>query len=129
MDAVIDEFVKVLLTAAAGIISAQVIAVLVKLFQKFNLHVSAEQQARIEKYVQDAILHTEEYFASALKRGATPVKKKIDMAVERVLDTVPGITATEARDLIVQELPRLNLGASAVSFTRSVVVAATNDTK
>lgn len=127
MNQVIDELVKTLLTAIAPVIAAGVVAVLALLMKKLGLQISAENQARTEKLVHDAVFMAEEHTAALVKKGITPVVPKLQAAVSHIVDKAPGITRAEAERLVEQELPKLGLGAA--SFTRSMVQAATNDTK
>jgi len=127
MDLFIDELVKTVLLALVPVVAGLVVSVLVRLFQRIGLQLSAENQARTEKLVHDAIFFAEEKVASAIKRGVKPVDTKLQTAVKQVLDKIPGITQDEAIVLITAELPKLGLGTA--GFARSVVTAATNDTK
>src|SRR5688572_1150399 len=127
MDTVVDEFVKLMLQALAPVIAGAAVAVLALVFKKLGLQISAEQTARTEKIVHDAIFLAEERAAAAVKRGLTPALSKASTAVNHIVEKVPGITPTEAEQLIKQELPKLGLGAS--GFSRALVVAATNETK
>ena len=127
MDLVIDELVKKVLQAIAPIIAAGIVAVLGLFARKIGLQISAENQARVEKMAHDAIFLAEEKVTALVKRGVTPMQTKLEMAITHLVDKVPGITVTEAEQIITAELPKLGLGAA--SFARSVVLAATNDTK
>ena len=127
MDLVIDELVKTLLQALAPIIAAGVVAVLALIAKRIGISISAENQARTEKLVHDAIFFAEEKVAAFLKKGVSPAQTKLQIATAQVLDKIPGITPAEAEALIHTELPKLGIGAA--SFMRAVAVAATNETK
>lgn len=127
MDLFIDELVRTLLQALAPIVAAAVVGVLALAMKRIGLSISAENQARTEKLVHDAIFFAEERVSGYLKKGVKPVQSKLAIATQQVLDKIPGITQTEAEALIHTELPKLGIGAA--SFMRAVAVAATNDAK
>jgi len=119
MEPLLDELIKLLFTIVTITITAALPFILKKIFDKFNLQVSAENQAKLEKYIQDAILATEEWAATRIK-ASIPVNAgaKAEKFITIALDKIPGITADEALKLAQQELPKLGLGAS--GFLRSV---------
>lgn len=127
MDLFIDEMVRTIMMALAPIIAGVVIAALVQVVRKIGFELTAESRARMEKMVHDAIFLAEEKVSAAIKRNVSPVASKMSIAVEHITNKLPGITDEEARQLVTQELPKLGLGAS--DFARSVVLAATNDSK
>lgn len=127
MDSLMDTIVHQILTALAPVIAATIVAILVQFLRKLNLDLGAEQQAKVEKIVHDGVFLAQEKVARAAKMHMAPVGTKLGIAVEHVLEKMPGITSDEAKELVHQELPKLGLGAS--GFTGAVVTAATTGPK
>lgn len=98
--------------ALAPVIAGLVVAILARALRRLGLEVSAWEQARLEKLVQDAILRAEEWAAARRKLGAAiPSSDVLRRATEDVAARVDG-SPEEIRQLIWQELPKLGLGAS-----------------
>src|SRR3972149_6691182 len=122
-DDLVLEVVRLALTILAPVLAALGSAVLVKMFQRVGLEVSAEKQARLEKIAQDAIFGAEEWAAGAIKRNLpVPSGAKLNQALARFLMRAPGVSEDEAAAIIHAELPKVGLGA--VGFLRAVRQAA-----
>lgn len=118
------ELVKWALAIAAPIVSAFLVAIMVKVFQKLGLQIDAGQQMKLQSLAQQAILSSEEWAAAKIKANFTvTAKMKLERALTTMLDKVPGISTEEAALLIEAELPKLNLGAT--QFVRAAREAAT----
>ena len=107
------EALKTLGVIFAPILAALVTALLVHALQKAGLNLDAEKTARLEHFVQQAILRAEEWAATAAKRNMPPASgMKLAKAITDVVAKVPGITDAEATALIQAELPKVGLGAA-----------------
>ena len=106
MDALLDELLKAVFVAVSGVVGTLLAALVVKLLQRIGLAVSAEQQAKLEKLAQDAVLATEELARARIKDGVGKVAsaEKLTQAVELLLRKVPNISQEEA-SVLVQHPP------------------------
>ena len=88
---------------------------------RFGLQLDAINEARVKAAVQDIILGVEEEVEARAKVEAVVNKgyEKLELAVGRVVNAVPGITDEEAEQLVKQELPKVGLGAA--GFVTEVV--------
>ena len=124
MDALLDELLKAVFVAVSGVVGTLLVALVAKLLQRIGLAVSAEQQAKLEKLAQDAVLATEEWARAKAKAELQKVlpEEKLTQAVTQLLAKVPGITQDEAVALVNQELPKLR--AASAGFVRATTAAA-----
>lgn len=124
MDDIYGELIKLGFTILTVMVVPLVTAILIKVLKRIGLSVSAEQQAKLEKLAQDAILATEEYASARIKAQLVKLlpAEKLTKAVELLMDKVPGITPQEATLLVQQELPKLR--ASAAGFLLAATTAA-----
>ena len=121
MDPIIDELVKVLGAALAGVI----IWAATQLARKFGVELSLAQQEKIGLYARQAILSVEEKAAALVKAqaGKLSAGEKLAGAVELLVQRVPGIDRDEAAEIIHQQLPVVR--GAAVSFGTAVLQKAT----
>lgn len=118
------EVIKTVLAIATPVLVGLLTTLLVKVLQKYNLSISADNQAKLEYFAQQAILSTEEWAASRIKAHLPTVSAdKLTQAITTLTAKVPGITADEAANLIHAALPKMELGA--VSFLQGLQSAAT----
>lgn len=125
MDELQKEIIQTVVAIAAPVIASLVAGILVKVFQKFGLDVSAEKHAKLEKIALDAILRAEEWAASKVRTapGSITAANKLEQAVTDIVDKVPGVTRDEAADLVHANIAKLGLGAA--GFTQGLRQAAT----
>jgi hypothetical protein len=122
MDTILNELIKLLFTVITLTLTAFIPVLLKKLYDKFHLQVSAENQAMIEKRVQDLLFFVEEWAAGRIKANIpTTAGDKLEKYLSLALDKIPGVTQEEAMHLAQQELPKLGLGAA--GFIREVQAA------
>lgn len=109
MDTLLDEALKAVFVAVSGALGTLLVALLVRLLQRVGLSISAEQQAKIEKLAQEAILAAEELARAEIKAGAAkmPSEAKLTQAVEDLMAKVPKLAADEADAVIHAQLARL----------------------
>ena len=120
------ELIRTVLAIATPVLVTLVTALLYKALKKAGLDLSAEKQAQLEYCVRQAILRAEEWGASRVKAQLpTTPTMKLEKALSDVVDKVPGITRTEAEQLIHAELPKI--GAGAARFVGAVRSAATTE--
>lgn len=111
---VMDEMVKLTFAIVLAVVVPLVVAILVRVLRRLGFDLDAEQQARAEKFMRDAILGAEEWAARRLKAKmhvASAEKAKHALAV--FLARTPGVTQNEAERLLDQELPKVGAGAVA----------------
>lgn len=113
MDALLDEALKAVFVAVAGSLGTLLVAILVKLLQRVGLSVSAEQQAKIEKLAQEAILAAEEWARAEIKAGSLkmPSTAKLVQATEDLMAKVPSLTAEDADAVIHAQIAKLRVAA------------------
>jgi hypothetical protein len=114
MDVVIDQAVQML----GGIVAAALVAVLVKLFQRFGIALDEERRAQLENVARQAVARAEEW-AAAQAKGLVKSKipdlgaAKFQRAVTDVVDRIPRVSREEAEDIVTAALPQMGLGAAA----------------
>ncbi len=117
MSDVLKAIAEPLLAALAPVIAGLIVAVLVQWLRKLGLEVGAEQQAKVEKSVQDVILSVEEWSARKRSQGETATStQKLDRAVEQLGEKLPAMTTKAVMQLVDQELPKVKLGATVPGF-------------
>lgn len=122
---VTQEFIRQIVAAVINglILAASIFGMLIlkRLAAKYGLQVDAIQEARLKATVQDILIGVEEQVEARAKLEGVLNKgyEKMELAVGRVVDAVPGITTNEAEQLVQQELPKVGLGAS--GFVTEVV--------
>lgn len=104
---------QALATALAGL----VVAVAVKMLQKLNLSVDADQQAKLEYVAKQQILKAEEEAAAKyqLDQKFTSGAAKLQTATAGVIAKLPNVTQQEAEDAVHAALPQLALGATTLA--------------
>lgn len=117
----LDVVFTTLVTALAPLL----VGFLIQKLRSANIILSAQQEAKVRNTVQDILLEAEEWAASRVKANI-PVTSgsKLNRAVEKILEKVPGISDAEAQVLVRQELPKVGLGA--VNFLEQARSAAQN---
>lgn len=112
MDAVIDQAVQ----ALGAIVAAALVAVLVKLFQRFGIALDQERQDQLTRVAQQAVARAEEWAAAQVKakvKGKIPGAEKFERAVADVIARVPRVSREEAEAIVTAALPQMGLGAAA----------------
>lgn len=114
MEALIDQLVQVL----GGVVAAALVAVLVKLFQRFGIALDQERQDQLQTVARQAVARAEEWGATQLK-GIAKSKlpslsgEKFERAVTDVIARVPRVSREEAEAIVTAALPQMGLGAAA----------------
>lgn len=110
-----DEVMKLIFAALAATLLPAVVAIAHRLFARLGLQVGAEQDAKLRVIAQAAIHEAEERAGAAVKRGL-PVDSasKLEMAITRVVDAIPGVSREEADAVVHQELPKVRAALSGV---------------
>ena len=117
------QIINFLLTIGTAVLVPLLTALIFKALQKLNLNVSAQQEAKIKYFVQQAAMEAEEWGANKLKAKIPVVSAdKLNRAVESILVKVPNITVEEAQKLVKTELAGIGLGAT--NFVQAVTTAA-----
>lgn len=128
LEDIVAEIINVALSGLFVAAATFVVLILKRLATRFGLQIDAIQEARLKSAVQDVLLGVEEEVEAKVKAEVIPsVNKgvaKLELAVERIADTIPGITTEEAQQLVQQELPKIGLGAA--GFVTEVVKRAGN---
>jgi hypothetical protein len=123
---VINEAVKAIVVTSIGAIAPLVVAIVVKIFQKFHIELSEVQEVKIRGAVQNILLEVEEWASHRLKANFEVTSgQKLERAVEAIVTKFPGIDDEEATKLVREELPKIGLGA--VSFLAEAAKAATQN--
>jgi hypothetical protein len=125
LDTVVDSVVK----AAGALLLFAALWVARLLAKKLNVELDAAREEMIRLAVDSAINWVEEKAADALKKGLTGMSAaaKLEAAVARTIQKVPGITRSEAVNLIHERMKPLGVGAS--ETFRIVVEEALDDEK
>lgn len=120
----VEEVIK-LAFAVLGVVLVPLSAVIAqRVMTKLGLQVGAEQDAKLRAITQAAIREAEERATGAAKRGLpVAADDKLEMAIGRVLDMVPGVSRAEADAVVHQELPKVR--AALAGVLTSVRTAAT----
>lgn len=73
-----------------------------------------DNNAAVTVAVKSGIAYAEELAASQLKSAGIKIDPsvKLETAVTRILEKIPGITSDEAVKLVKEELPKVGLGAA-----------------
>jgi hypothetical protein len=111
-DATLHSILTVLFVA----IGAGVLGLIAQTMIRLNLRLSAEQQAKLDYYVQQAIQFAEEKVEAMVKIKAQPIKEKagakLNEAIVYLMDKVPGIDLAKANELVTAGLGSSPFGAS-----------------
>ncbi len=114
MEEIFHEAVKALIIASAAAAGPLVVAVLVQLFRRANIQLSAAQQDRLRQIVQNILIEVEEWASHRLKADIPVTSgQKLSRAVDEIVDALPKLTEAQAESLVRQELPKLGLGSAA----------------
>jgi hypothetical protein len=128
MNDIVTELIKLVLAIVAPILSALIVGLAYKAFQRMGLTVSAEQRARLEHLVAALVAQTEEWASSRIKAGLpVTAEQKAQYYLQLATDRLPGISSDEAHALAQTILGRIRLGTTAV--LQDVRVAATTGAK
>ncbi len=111
MDVLIDSVVKSL----GGVLVGVLVAVAVKLLQRFGIALDVERQQQLESAARAAVLRIEELAASTAKsqlRSWTG-PEKLSAAITDVVERIPRVDRGEAERIIQAVLPSVGIGAAA----------------
>lgn len=123
---IISDFITVVGAIAAPVVASLICAILIKVAKKYDLHITAEMQARVETIVTNLVLQVEEWGASKIKAGAVvTAQDKAQRYLALAADALPGVTPEEATALAQQELAKLGIGAS--GFLQALKQASLNE--
>lgn len=129
MDPVYQEVIKVVGGIIASALGMLLIWIATQMARKLGLSVSAEQQAQLQWFAQQAAKKMEEIAAAKLKSTGermTPAEQMAG-AVEAVMENLPRVDAAKAASAVTAALPELGIGASgpiAVAAAKPVVLMA-----
>lgn len=120
-----DELIKIIISTLGVAFGTALTALVIQLLRKAGIDLSAEQRAKLETIAQQGILLVEEKAAAAAKAGIANISPgdKFRAATEHLVSKMPGVTKTEAAEIVMSELPKLGLGAT--DFAKAVLVKAT----
>jgi len=129
VDPVYQEVIKVVGGIIASALGMLLIWIATQMARKLGLSVSAEQQAQLQWFAQQAAKKMEEIAAAKLKSTGermTPAEQMAG-AVEAVMENLPRVDAAKAASAVTAALPELGIGASgpiAVAAAKPVVLMA-----
>jgi hypothetical protein len=112
MDGLIDQTVQMI----GAMLAAALVAVLVKLFQRFGIALDAERQDQLEHVARQAVARAEEWAAAQVKAKVAkkiPGSEKFERAVVDVLERIPRVSREEAEAIVTAALPQMGMGAAA----------------
>lgn len=113
MNEFLMEVLKAVAAATAPLIAGLVVALLVQLLRRFNLDLSAEQQAKFEALVRREIQRVEEYFAAKVKAGyAVTAAMKMENAIAGIQAVATDKTREQIAGAIQSKLAETPWGAS-----------------
>jgi hypothetical protein len=112
-----DSFIHNFLNALAVTIGTGIFGIILQTLKRLHLSLSAQNEAKLQTYVQQAIAYAEELIEAQLQRAGAKVadtaSAKLDAAIHYLIAKVPGLTTTEAVKLITAGLGQSPFGASA----------------
>jgi hypothetical protein len=114
MEGLIDQTVQMV----GAMLAAALVAVLVKLFQRFGIALDQERQDQLQSVARQAVARAEEWGATQLK-GLAKRKlpalgaEKFERAVTDVVARIPRVSREEAEAVVQAALPQMGLGAAA----------------
>lgn len=113
MDTLWDEVIKLAAALATVTLVPLASAYLMKLLKRAGLAVEAEEQAKIEKMAQEAILAAEEWARAELKARGTKAlpDAKLSEATETLMARVPSLSDDEADAVIHAQLAKLRVAS------------------
>jgi len=127
VDPVYQEVIKVVGGIIASALGMLLIWIATQMARKLGLSVSAEQQAQLQWFAQQAAKKMEEIAAAKLKSTGermTPAEQMAG-AVEAVMENLPRVDASKATSAVTAALPELGIGASGpLSAAKPVVLMA-----
>jgi hypothetical protein len=113
MDGLIDQTVQMI----GAMLAAALVAVLVKLFQRFGIALDQERQDQLEHVARQAVARAEEWAAAQVKAKVVskkiPGSEKFERAVVDVLERIPRVSREEAEAIVTAALPQMGMGAAA----------------
>jgi hypothetical protein len=112
MDGLIDQTVQMI----GAMLAAALVAVLVKLFQRFGIALDQERQDQLERVARQAVARAEEWAAAQVKAKVSkkiPGSEKFERAVVDVLERIPRVSREEAEAIVTAALPQMGMGAAA----------------
>jgi hypothetical protein len=135
IDPMYAEIIKVVGGVIASALGMLFIWIATQVARKLGYAISAEQEAQLKYFAQQAAKKMEELAAAKIKEqkaaGQTPVPmspaEQMAGAVETVMQNLPKVTAEKAANAVTAALPELGIGASGpivVADAKPVVVAA-----
>lgn len=105
---------QTVLVAIATIIAAAIVKALSKLSAKLGLQTDAEQEARAERVVREAVFSVAEFASKRLLEGVKlPAKVKLDRAILIARAELPNMPADKLETMIYAALARYGLAADA----------------
>jgi len=111
-----DQIVHAILNSLFIAIGTGIAGLIAQTLVRLHLRLSAEQQAKLDYYVQQAIEFAEEKVEAMVKIQIQPVKEKagakLATAIDYLLGKVPGLNAIKAKELITAGLGSSPFGAS-----------------
>lgn len=127
MDPMYAEVVKVVGGIIASALGMLLIWIATQAARKLGLSVSAEQQAQLQYFAQQAAKKMEEIAAAKFKSTGKIMSPSEQMAgaVETVMANLPRVAAAKAASAVTSALPELGIGAAGpliVSAAKPVVI-------
>ncbi len=111
-----DSFIRQALEALAAAIGAGLVALIVRTLQRIGLRLTAEHEAKLAYYAQQAIAYAEEAIEAKAKQAAGKVENKarlkLQEAIAFLVGKLPGLTSGEAVEAITSGLGASPFGAS-----------------
>lgn len=112
----LEQVIEIVGSALAVTLAPLIVIVVVRIAKKLGLDLSAEQQARLEKTAQDAIMRAEEWAAQKVNQSGGIVKpdsiQKLGVAVDHVKQELPKVATAKVVAAIESNLARVGAGAS-----------------
>lgn len=114
-----DQMFDVVTQAAVAVIASGLVAVVGFVLRWFNMQLSAQQQERLKQAAIMAVGFAEEKSRQWLKSEGTKLAGKVieQVAIDRLLEQLPNVNATEARQVILSVLPYARAGLDAGAAT------------
>jgi len=115
LNVVAQDIVLTLLGTILTIAGAFLAKFLKNLAAKAGISLSAQKQALLDSTVQDLILRIEEESAARIRAGLPriPGGEKFEQVLIDVVDKIPGLSRTDAEQIIQANLPKIGVGALA----------------
>lgn len=116
MEPIVSSVIHYVLIALATALTGLVMNALLVLTARLNIKLKADQDDRLRGLVRNAIAKAEEYVEAQVKKAAMPIvdkgSKKMDQAIQSILEKTIGLTHQDAQNLVLEELGKSPFGAS-----------------